>query len=183
MVIKIILGALVVTVIGIVVFKAIDPNLNNGGNTDSGLIDDGIEEESKISVGISGEITRAGNYVLDEGATMAQLIEAAGGVTTNADERCYFFEAVLTENESYYIPPKFEIDDVCGNNPIEKININTASQAELMDITGVGSTISQKIVSYRDENGIFYTLEALKNVSGVGNATFSKMKNEIILKD
>lgn len=183
MVIKVILGALVVTVIGLVVFKAIDPNLNNGGNNDSSLIDDGIEEENKISVGISGEITRAGNYVLDEGASMADLIEAAGGVTTNADERCYYFEAILTENESYYIPPKFEVDDVCGNNPIEKTNINTASQAELMDITGVGATISQKIVSYRDENGTFYTLEALKNVSGIGNATFSKMKNEIILKD
>ncbi len=114
---------------------------------------------------------------------MAQLIDAAGGVTTNADERCYFFEAILTENESYYIPPKFEVDDVCGNNPIEKININTASTAELMDISGVGATISQKIVDYRDENGTFYALEELKNVSGIGNATFSKMRNEIILKD
>lgn len=183
MVVKIILGALVVTVIGLVVFKAIDPTLDNPSSNEDSIIDSGIDEESKISIGISGEVVREGNYVLDEGATMAQLIEAAGGVTTNADERCYFFEAILTENESYYIPPKFEVDDVCGNNPIEKININTASTAELMDISGVGATISQKIVDYRDENGTFYALEELKNVSGIGNATFSKMRNEIILKD
>ncbi len=183
MIIKIILGGLIVTVIGLVVFQAIDSNLKNVGNPDDSIINNGIEEENKISVGVSGEVTRSGNYVLDEGATMADLIEAAGGVTSNADERCYFFEAVLEDTESYYIPPKFEVDDVCGNNPIFKININSASSAELMEITGVGETISEKIVDYRDENGTFYALEELKKVNGIGPSTFSKMRNEIILKD
>ena len=183
MVIKVILGALVVTVIGLVVFKAIDPSLNNGGNNDSSLIDDGIEEENKISVGISGEITRAGNYVLDEGASMADLIEAAGGVTTNADERCYYFEAVLTENESYYIPPKFEVDDVCGNTKLIKWNINTCTKDDLKNIDGIGDSIAQSIITHRAEHGSFYRLEDVMDVNGIGNATFSKLKNYIRLKE
>lgn len=179
---KVIIGALVVTVITFVVFKAIDPTLNNNNNNTT-INDNTLKDSTTVSIGISGEITRSGNYVVKTNSTMADLIEAAGGVTSNADERCYFFDAVLKENETYYIPAKYEVSDVCGNNPISKVNINEADESSLLTISGVGNTIAKNIVSYRESNGSFNTLEELKDVDGIGNATFSKMKNEIILKN
>jgi len=179
---KVIIIGLIVTVISLIVFKAIDPKINSNNGSDDN--DTSLNSDSeKISVGISGEISQAGDFTLDEGSTMSDLIKKAGGVTSNADERCYFFDAILENNESYYIPAKYEIDDVCGNNPIEKININDATEDELDSISGVGTTLAKSIYNYRLENGKFYTLEQLKKVEGIGNATFSKMKNEIILKN
>lgn len=188
MIFKVILIGLAVTVIGIVAFKAIDPNLNNSSsnssnNNSSTLIDDDSVDEDSMTIGISGEIVKAGNYVLDEDATMSDLIEAAGGLTDNADERCFYFTATLTEGISYYIPPLYESSDVCGNNPIEKTNINTADESELKSITGISETYASRIVEYRDEYGDFTTLEGIMNVKGIKSGIFSKLKNEIMLKD
>lgn len=180
---KVVIICVLLTIVGLVVMKAIDPNLESSG--DGGGISNGgsLTDSGTITVGITGDVVSPNNYTLDEGATMADLIELAGGATDTADDRCYFFEATLKDNESYFIPSKFELDDVCGNNVIEKVNINEASVDELNSISGVGETIANKIYLYREENGQFYTLEDLKNVDGIGNATFSKMKNEIMLKN
>ncbi len=59
------------------------------------------------------------------------------------------------------------------------VNINTAGLSELDNITGVGPAIAQKIIDYRIANGSFKTIEEIKNVSGIGDATFLKMKDQI----
>lgn len=59
------------------------------------------------------------------------------------------------------------------------ININTATQQELESITGVGEVIAERIIEYRNLNGSFKTIEEVKNVKGIGDTTFLKMKNEI----
>lgn len=63
----------------------------------------------------------------------------------------------------------------------EKININTASYEELQQITGVGEVIAQRIIDYRNQNGLFQKIEDIKNVKGIGDATFEKMKDEITI--
>jgi competence ComEA-like helix-hairpin-helix protein len=62
-----------------------------------------------------------------------------------------------------------------------KININTAGLEELDKITGVGPTIAQRIIDYRNANGPFQKLEDLKKVNGIGDKNFEKMKDEITL--
>lgn len=64
-------------------------------------------------------------------------------------------------------------------NIAEKININTAGYEELQRITGVGPVIAQRIIDYRNANGPFRKLEELKEVKGIGDATFEKMRDEI----
>ncbi len=59
------------------------------------------------------------------------------------------------------------------------ININTASAAELTSLTGIGDTKAQKIVAYREANGVFGSIEEIKNVSGIGDGTFENIKNNI----
>ena len=62
-----------------------------------------------------------------------------------------------------------------------KININTANYEELQEITGIGEVIAQRIIDYRNENGPFVQIEDIKNVKGIGEVTFEKMKDEIII--
>lgn len=63
----------------------------------------------------------------------------------------------------------------------EKININTADLVELDKITGVGLVIGQRIIDYRETNGPFQKIEDIKNVKGIGDITFEKMKDEITI--
>ena len=63
--------------------------------------------------------------------------------------------------------------------PQSKININTAGYEELQQITGVGPVLAQRILDWRNANGLFYEIEDIKQVSGIGEATFEKMRNEI----
>jgi len=59
------------------------------------------------------------------------------------------------------------------------ININTATLEGLQKITGIGPTLAQRIIDYRNTIGTFYYIEEIKNVSGIGDATFEKMKDQI----
>ena len=179
---KIIIGGIIVTILAIVAFQAIDPKIN-GNTVDTTTSNKNTTTVESGTYGISGEVTRAGSYVLSGVVTMNDLIEAAGELKSTADERCFFLDSELTAKETYYIPKKYEVEDYCGNDPISKVNINSASESELLNITGVGSTIAKNIIEYRDSDGRFDTLEELKQVSGIGNSTFSKMKDMIILKD
>lgn len=60
-----------------------------------------------------------------------------------------------------------------------RININTADSATLQQITGVGPVTAQKIIDYRQAHGQFSTIEDIKNISGIGEKTFEKMRDEI----
>ena len=60
-----------------------------------------------------------------------------------------------------------------------RININTASAAELTDLPGIGETLAGRIVAYRNEHGRFSTPEELKNVKGIGDAKFAAIQERI----
>ena len=60
-----------------------------------------------------------------------------------------------------------------------KININTADFEELQELNGVGPATAEKIIGYREENGRFSSIEDIKNVSGIGEKTFEKFKDDI----
>ena len=59
------------------------------------------------------------------------------------------------------------------------VDINTASRDELMSLTGIGGTKADAIITYRNENGSFSKTEDLKNVSGIGDGTYEKIKDKI----
>ena len=69
-----------------------------------------------------------------------------------------------------------------NDTSITKININKATQAELETIPGVGPSTALKIINYRNENGKYKNIEDIKNVSGIGDAKFEKMKDYITIK-
>ena len=97
---------------------------------------------------------------------------------------------MLEDGEKIYIPKKGEdiskIDSISTNslslNKNSKININTATQTELEFIPGIGPSIALKIITYRNENGKFNSIEDVKNISGIGDSKYEKMKDYITIK-
>lgn len=65
------------------------------------------------------------------------------------------------------------------NEVSRKVNINTASISELMTLNGIGESRAKDIISYREKNGPFKTIEDIKNVSGIGESTYANIKENI----
>ena len=173
---KILIGVVVAAFIVIMGFLVIDPDLkSNNTNSISAVISDGFRYT------IEGEVNKAGTYVLSDSITMSDLIEAAGGVKNTADDLAYFDFAPLKSGTTYYIPGKYDETDICSKTEIAKVNINEDDAQTLMSVNGITTSIASSIVSYRTENGIFDTLEELMEVYGIGNATYHKIRNYVIL--
>ena len=181
--IKLFAAVIVTAVVMIVVFQFVDPKVEKaGGNAPTSLVDDSSTTSGTISVSISGEIKRSGTYVLEDNTTLQELITVAGGLTTNADECAFDTSYLLEDKASFYIAPKYDHSDVCSMEPIVKANINTDTEEGLMTVKGIGSTVAKAIVNYRTTNGQYKRIEDLKKVSGIGNATFEKIKDYVRLR-
>ena len=177
--IKVLVGVVIVAFIVIIGFLVIDPDLNPTTTTSGSVTEVSTQAGSKYT--IEGEVYKAGTFVLQDGVTMADLLEAAGGTTANADDLAYFSTASLKAGSSYYIASKFDETDICSKSEISKVNINEDDAQTLMSVNGITTSIASSIVSYRTENGIFNTIEDLLNVYGIGNATYHKVRNYVIL--
>ena len=173
--IKILIGVVLVTVAVIATFLVLDPNvgIQSAGNV--------TEVANSFSVVVEGEVYKTGTYTLKEGALMSDLLEACGGPTEKADDRAYYEDAVLTKGSTYYIASKFDSTDLCNLSEVDKANVNTDDANTLAGVSGITQSIANSIVTYRSENGLFSTLEQLMEVYGIGNATYHKIRNYVIL--
>lgn len=132
---------------------------------------------------IEGEVSKPGTYVLADAVSMSDLINAAGGPVHNTDDRSYFDEIVLKPGSTYYVGGKYDATDICSTTQIDKVNINKDSAEVLTKINGITSSIASSIVSYRADAGTYTTIEDLLNVYGIGNATYRKIRNYVILHE
>lgn len=173
---KLIIGAVVAVFVVIGGFMIMDPNVNTASTHE-------VNEVNRFKYTIEGEVSKPGTYSLQEEITLIDLINAAGGITYNADKRAYYENASISAGNAYYIPIKYDIGDICNNNEINKVNLNTASATELKTISGVTSSIADSIVEYRNSNGEYSLIEQLMNVYGIGSATYRKIRNYVFLHE
>ena len=175
----------------------------NKNNDKKEKIEDEKENISnkEITVYVSGEVNKSGVVTLKEGDRLAVAVEKLGGTTKKADLNNINL-AIRVKDEEHYIIPKIgeakqeDLKDVNNTKDIEnaeiknentekdssKININTATLEELDKLPGVGEATANKIISHREENGQFKTIEDIKNVNGIGDKKFEKMKELICVK-
>lgn len=162
---------------------------------DTTIINEDSIDRNKIIVEIKGEVEKPDVYQLEEGSIIKDLIDMAGGVTEEADlsrinraEELLNHELIIIgnindETESSVVQNNSTYSSN-GNNSDKVstlININTADLEQLKEITGIGNIKAQSIIDYREANGGFKSLEELKNVDGIGDKTFEKIKEQITL--
>jgi competence protein ComEA len=179
---KVIIIALIVTVISIVVFSAVE-NVTNSIVSNGSYASSVLSDADTISITITGEVTRPGTYVVDLGASLAEVLKKASGATSNADPLAYNTDYICEDGMSFYIAPIYDNGDTCAVTPISKQNINTGDKAALMEIPGFGDAIATSILSYRTGTALFNRIEDIKNVPGIGEATFTKARDHMTIKE
>lgn len=141
---------------------------------------------NKITVEIKGEVKNPDVYEIDDGSIIRDLINMAGGLTEEANIDGINRAEKIKANQLIVIPNKDNENNNIGSSSVSTgvssdgiININTATISELQNITGVGEVKAQSIINYREKNGGFKSIEEIKNVDGIGDKTFEKIKDQI----
>lgn len=148
-----------------------------------------------IYVYVCGSVNEPGVYEVREGSRVHELIELAGGFAEDAYTLPVSMAKTVTDGQTLYVPHLNEAeDDVAGSGLSGsvtgddaygqkiKININTASVEQLMTLKGIGESRARDIVDYRMRNGSFKKPEDVMKVSGIKEAAYSKIKDDICVK-
>jgi len=146
-----------------------------------------------LCVYVSGAVARPDVYELPHGSIVKDAIEAAGGPTGEADLNRINLARRVQDEEQIYVPQKGEeslpVSPPSGpslSSPSsqkgDKVNINTATAEELDTLPGVGPSIAQRIIDHRTTHGPFQSIEDIKKVKGIGDATFEELKDKITVR-
>lgn len=162
---------------------------NVTSNVNGSNIEQTIEiAKDTIVVEIKGEVVKPDVYTLELGSIIKDLIDMAGGLTSEADISNINRAKELNNHELIVIGNINNKDELqnttttsVSNIDDGLISINTASESELRGIPGVGDVKAKAIIEYREANGGFKSLDEIKNISGIGEKTFEKMKEKIKL--
>lgn len=140
---------------------------------------------SPLRVYVSGAVNNPDVYELSAGSIVKDAIEAAGGATGQADLDRINLALSVIDGQHIYVPHQGEENPpvslptqpsrASGATAGGKININTASQSELETLPGIGPSRAQDII----ENRPYSSIEEIKKVPGIGEATFQKIKDLI----
>ncbi|MBQ4068237.1 MAG: helix-hairpin-helix domain-containing protein [Lachnospiraceae bacterium] len=138
-----------------------------------------------IYVYVCGQVKKPGVYALDSGSRVCDGIELAGGVLKDASLDNLNLAALLEDGEKLYVYSKAEastaiLENVQTDNKL--VNINTASIDELMDLPGIGKTRAEAIINYRDNNGLFESIEDIMKINGIKQSVFDKIKESISVR-
>lgn len=148
-----------------------------------------------IQVFVNGAVNAPDVYILPPDSRVKQGVEAAGGFREDANTAVVNLAMPLVDGMHIYIPDVHETVEappqVIANPTVQSrsapvrlagdtlININTADLEELDRLPGIGPAIAQRIIDYRAANGAFPTVEAILEVSGIGEVTFEEIREMI----
>lgn len=154
----------------------------------------------RVRVYVTGAVVNSDVYVLPQGSIIKDAILAAGGLTTDADPERINQALELKDQQQIHIPrldeanppppvqgggPNIQGDTSRGDATAiddDLININTATLEQLDTLPGIGPVIAQRIIDYRESIGGFKSIETIIEVSGIGEATFAKIREQITVE-
>lgn len=141
-----------------------------------------------LMVDIKGQVAKPGVYELPVDSRMTDAIDAAGGFLAAAEPKAINLAMKVVDEMVIYVP---EIGEeaalptaqpgaaAAGGAKEALVNLNTATDVELMTLPGIGPSKAEAIIAYRTDSGNFQKIEDLKNVTGIGDKTFEKLKDSI----
>ena len=179
-----------------------DINIENEILVNSVITNENNINDDIVVIHITGSVKNPGIVKLKEGSRIEDAIEAAGGLTENADITKVNLAYVVEDGTKIKIPSASEEDigdediidsksgdniiieenTVSSNNSTQTININKATEKEFETLPGIGPSLASKIIEYRNQNGKFGSIEDIKNVNGIGDSKYEKIKDLITVK-
>lgn len=166
-----IVGAILIVVIGLWFIgrpAQVEPVV---AGVESELVLDAENSSMKVVVHVAGSVKNPGLYQLPAGARIADAIEAAGGVIKKSASDSVNLARAVVDGEQILVGEN--ASGGAGNG----VSINSASVSELEDLPGVGPVIAARIVSYREANGPFTSIDGLGEVSGIGDSIMGSIRD------
>ena len=140
----------------------------------------------EMYVHVCGQVQRPGVYRLPAGSRVFEAVEAAGGMREDADGSFLNQAETLSDGQQLYVPAEGEDIRAAGDagagadvKDDGRVDINTAAKEELMTLNGIGEARADSIIKYREEHGAFQSIEELKEVEGIKDGIFNKVKDQI----
>lgn len=141
-------------------------------------VTDGALARTELVVSVAGQVARPGLVRLAEGARVADAVEAAGGPLAGTDLTGVNLARKLSDGEHVVVGPVAP-GDPAGQQSAgtgARINLNTATVAELDTLPGVGLVTARRIVDRRVAKGRFASVEQLREVEGIGETRFARLR-------
>nr|WP_232075812.1 ComEA family DNA-binding protein [Phytohabitans suffuscus] len=152
------------------------PVSGGGGETGGG----------EVVVAVAGKVRKPGLVSLPEGSRVADALAAAGGVLPGTDIALLNLARKVTDGELILVGVTAPPDDPAAGAPSGdavgggvaggKVNLNTATLAQLDSLPGVGPVLAQRILDHREKNGPFRTVSDLRQVDGIGDTRYEQLK-------
>jgi len=145
---------------------------------------------ASVTVHVVGAVLRPGVYVLASGARAADAVAAAGGLLGNAEQSAVNLARQVADGEQLVVPVQGEAQRIAGPagggtaaaGAGGQVDLNTATEADLDTLPGVGPSTAAKIIADRTENGPFRTPEDLMRVPGIGAKKFESLKDLVVVR-
>ncbi|HEM4424105.1 TPA: helix-hairpin-helix domain-containing protein [Streptococcus suis] len=144
------------------------------------------KESSQLVVDVKGAVAKPGLYTLEEGSRVNDAVKAAGGLTSQADPKSINLAQKLSDEAVVYVANKDENISIVASTTASsaispegnesKVSLNTATEADLQTISGIGAKRAADIIAYREANGGFKSVDDLNNVSGIGDKTMESIR-------
>ncbi|MGO4782168.1 ComEA family DNA-binding protein [Cryobacterium sp. W22_MBD10_FK3] len=150
-----------------------------------------------VFVHVLGAVLNPGLFEVHEGARVVDVVAAAGGLLPTADESGLNLAREVSDGEQLYVPTAGEVVDgapagaqgsgaapgspsgPAGSGAVPKVNLNSATAADLDTLPRIGPAMAQRILDYREAEGQFGSVDDLRNVTGIGDKTFAALKDLI----
>lgn len=141
---------------------------------------------------VSGFVVKPGVMRIAADSRVIDAVNAAGGLAIGADASRVNLAQKVKDGMHIHVPGSYgpggtsapaatSGDSMKAAVAGDKININTADKNQLDSLPGIGPALADRIIQYRQENGMFSAIEDIQNVSGVGAAKFNQLKDRITI--
>lgn len=147
--------------------------LSTGGGTAAG-------SSGELYVHVLGAVTSPGLYVLDLDSRLVDAVAAAGGTTDDADLTAINLARVLSDGEQIIVPVIGAAAETGGTTPgDDRVDLNTADQAALESLPRIGPALAERIITWREENGRFASVDDLLAVPGIGEKLLAGIRDGV----
>lgn len=170
---------------GIVTFLEEQENIPKSAPASEESRADTEREEQTVFVHICGEVVFPGVYEVPLGSRLCDVLLLAGGFTKEAAADSVNMAEQATDGMQVVIPSLEAAQKAAEAKAQERdglVNINTASEAELCTLSGIGPSRAAAIIAYRDTHGGFTSIEEIMQVDGIKSGTYEKLKSRIYVE-